>query len=198
MSDPSAATVTRLLAEVEAGHQSALNELLPVVYAELREIAHQQRRRWHGDNTLGTTALVHEAYVKLVGSERIGADSRAHFFRVAATAMRHILCNYARDQRASKRGGSAPNLSLDALGDAAQQLTFSGEQSEMLLELDGALRRLAGVDARLNAVVECRFFGGLSIDDTARALGISPATVKRDWALARAWLYRELQPDGSS
>jgi RNA polymerase sigma factor (TIGR02999 family) len=196
MSETNPGTVTRLLAELEGGSPTALDELFPLVYEELRAYAHQQRQRWDGDTTLGTTALVNETYLKLAGGARIGAHSRLHFLRVAAAAMRHILCNYARDRRAAKRGGDAPKLSLDAMGSAADRLTFSREQYEMLLELDDALRRLEAVDPRLSHVVECRFFGGLSIDDTAAALGVSPATVKRDWALARAWLYRELEPQG--
>ena len=110
-------------------------------------------------------------------------------------AMRQILCNYARDQRAAKRGGPAPKVSLDMLGDIGGQIAFSDEQSETLTELDGALQRLAEVDPRLAAVVECRFFGGLTIEDTAEALDISVATVKRDWALARSWLYREMMQE---
>ena len=195
MADADPGTVTRLLAEIHSGNQAAFNELLPLIYGELRQLAHQQRRRWKGDDTLGTTALVHEAYLKLVGSEAGGAATRPHFLRVASTAMRQILCNYARDQRASKRGGDSPKLSLDELGDAVQQVTFSDDQSEMLLELDAALHRLHAMDPRLSGVVECRFFGGLSIDETAQAVGTSSATVKRDWAVARAWLYRELQPE---
>jgi RNA polymerase sigma factor (TIGR02999 family) len=195
MTETNPGTVTRLLSELDNGSPTALDELFPLVYQELRAFAHQQRRRWDGDTTLGTTALVHEAYLKLVGGARIGAHSRLHFLRIAAAAMRHILCNYARDRRAAKRGGDAPRLSLEVLGDAAGQLTFSSEQSGMLLDLDDALHRLEAVDPRLSQLVECRFFGGLTIEDTAAALGVSPATVKRDWALARAWLFRELEPE---
>lgn len=195
MSDSDTGTVTRLLGEIGSGNQSALNDLLPLVYAELRELAHHHRRRWQGDDTLGTTALVHEAYLKLVGSEGARAETRVHFLRVASVAMRQILCNYAREARADKRGGDSPKLSLDEVGDAVQQLALTGEQSELLLELDAALTRLHKVDPRMGAVVECRFFGGLSVEETAQALGISPATVKRDWKLARAWLFRELKPE---
>lgn len=195
VADAIAGDVTRLLAEIRSGNQAAFNELLPLIYAELRALAHQRRRAWKGDNTLGTTALVHEAYLKLVGSAGGGAETRLHFLRVASTAMRQVLCNYARDQRASKRGGDSVKLSLDELADGLQPLTFSDKQSEMLLDLDAALHRLHAVDPRLSGVVECRFFGGLSIEDTAQALGTSSATVKRDWAVARAWLYRELRPE---
>jgi RNA polymerase sigma factor (TIGR02999 family) len=184
--------VTRLLLELEKGDRTALESLLPVVYDELRSLAHHQRRRWNGDTTLGTTALVNEAYLKLVDAERIGAQSRVHFLRIAATAMRHILCNYARDQRAARRGGNSPKLSLNMLENGVDRIAFSADASERLLDLDEALSRLAEFDSRLSNVVECRFFGGLTIEDTARALDTSPATVKRDWALARAWLFRDL------
>jgi RNA polymerase sigma factor (TIGR02999 family) len=185
-------TVTRLLLELKNGDRTALESLFPAVYDELRSLAHHQRRRWNGDTTLGTTALVNEAYIKLVDAERIDAESRLHFLRIAATAMRHVLCNYARDQRAVRRGGNVPRMSLDWLESEGVNVGASGSQSEMLVDLDDALHRLAQIDPRLSDVVECRFFGGLTIEDTARALDTSPATVKRDWALARAWLYRDL------
>lgn len=188
-------TITNLLADFENGDRAALEALFPIVYDELRLIAHRQRRKWDGDATLGTTALVHEAYLKLVDADHIGARSRVHFLRVASMAMRQILCNYGRDRRAAKRGGDAPKVSLDALGEGSANLALSDEQSETLADLDEAMRRLEAVDARLAAVVECRFFGGLSIEDTAQALGISVATVKRDWSLARAWLYREMKDE---
>jgi RNA polymerase sigma factor (TIGR02999 family) len=186
-------TITHLLADFENGDRTALEALFPIVYDELRSIAHWQRRKWDGDATLGTTALVHEAYLKLVDADHIGARSRAHFLRVASMAMRQILCNYARDRRTAKRGGDAPRISLDLLGEGAANAALSDEQSETLADLDEAMRRLEAVDSRLAAVVECRFFGGLSIEDTADALDISIATVKRDWRLARAWLYREMK-----
>lgn len=186
-------TITHLLADFENGDRGALEALFPIVYDELRSLAHRQRRKWDGDATLGTTALVHEAYLKLVDADHIGASSRVHFLRVASMAMRQILCNYGRDRRAAKRGGDSPRVSLDLLGDGLAAAALSDEQSETLADLDEAMRRLEAVDARLAAVVECRFFGGLSIDDTAGALGISVATVKRDWSLARAWLYREMK-----
>lgn len=188
-------TITRLLRDFESGDRAALETVFPIIYDELRAIAHRQRRNWNGDATLGTTALVHEAYLKLVDVDQLGAHTRVHFLRVAAMAMRQILCNYARDQRAAKRGGNSPKVSLDVLGEGGAQLNFSDEQSEKLSELDQALSRLEKVDQRLAAVVECRFFGGLTIEDTADALGISVATVKRDWSLARSWLYREMKND---
>jgi len=185
-------TVTRLLADFERGDNAAFEALFPIVYDELRRLARRHRRSWNGDSTLDTTALVHEAYLKLAGLEHVGARTRVHFLRVASRAMRHILSNYARDRRATKRGGAAPHLPLDLLGDGGHGLVFSSEQSDQLAALDDALLRLAAVDQRLSDVVECRFFGGLTIEDTAAALDVSPATVKREWALARAWLFREL------
>lgn len=171
---------------------AALDALFPLVYDELRALARRHRRGWSGDHTLDTTALVHEAYLKLAGAERVSAASRAHVLGVAAKAMRHILCDYARERRATKRGGDAPRLSLDELVAAGAGGALTAEQSDTLGALDEALDRLAAAHPRLADLVECRFFGGLTIEDTAAALDVSPATVKRDWALARAWLYRAL------
>jgi RNA polymerase sigma factor (TIGR02999 family) len=185
-------TVTRLLVDLERGDAAALDELFPPVYEELRMLAHRHRRRWHGDDTLGTTALVHEAYVKLVDQKRIHANGRAHFLALAARAMRHILSNYARARRRQKRGGGRPLLSLDALQIAADPLTSLDDHVATITVLSAALEELDRFDERLARVVECRFFAGLSIPDTAIALGTSPATVKRDWALARAWLFRQM------
>jgi len=187
-----------LLGELDAGNKEAMRALFPLVYDEVRRLAHQQRRAWHGDFTLDTTALVHEAYLKLVGSEHVGARTRVHFLGIAAKAMRHILCSYARERQAEKRGGAAPKLSLDLLGDAAGAISFSDDQADVLSALDDALQRLGAVEPRLSDVVECRFFGGLTIEDTATALGSSAATVKRDWALARAWLFHELADKASA
>jgi RNA polymerase sigma factor (TIGR02999 family) len=187
------ATVTRLLGEVEQGSREALDALFPIVYEELHAQAKRQRGAWHGDFTLDTTALVHEAYLKLVDQQRVAAGSRAHFVAVAAKAMRHILCNYARDRQRRKRGGGAPVLALDEALHAAVPLVIDDAQADSLVALERALARLEQHDARQAKVVECRFFGALGIEDTAAALGISPATVKRDWAFARAWLFRELQ-----
>jgi RNA polymerase sigma factor (TIGR02999 family) len=194
MVEASPATITRLLGELASGNRAALDELVALLYDELRLLAHHQRRHWRGDFTLDTTALIHEAYLKLVDQRRIGVASRSHFLAVAAKAMRHILCNYARDRRRQKRGGGLQPLSLDALRATPGQVVFSDEQAEVLTTLDEALRQLERLDRRQSEVVECRFFAGLTIEDTATALGTSPATVKRDWALARAWLYREIQP----
>lgn len=184
-------TVTRLLGNFEKGDAGALEAIFPLVYSELREIAHRHRRRWSGDTTLGTTALINEAYLRLVDSDRLGARTKVHFLRVASRAMRQILSNYGRDRRASKRGGDAPKISLDeAIEQGIPQL--SDADASQLAELADALDRLEKFDVRLARVVECRFFGGLSIEQTAEALDVSPATVKRDWRLARAWLYRDM------
>ena len=193
MSSTEARTVTHLLEQLQAGDSAALDRLFPIVYEELRVIAHAHRLRWHGDDTLGTTALVHEAYVKLVGVERPGAKSHAHFLAVTGKAMRHILCNYSRARRRVKRGGDLQQVPLDAVSDAAMPFDLSAEQADALARLESALERLEQTDPRLSRMVECRFFGDMSIADTATALNLSPATVKRDWALARAWLFREMQ-----
>lgn len=190
--DTSPGTVTRLLADFAKGDRAAFEALFPIVYEELRLLAHRQRHRWNGDTTLGTTALVHEAYLKLVDVDRIGATSSVHFLRVAAMAMRQILCNHARDRKALKRGGDSPRIALDGIADKLAAPGFHDGQADMLTDLDDALRKLEESDPRLGEVVECRFFGGLTIEETANALRTSPATVKRDWALAKAWLYREL------
>jgi RNA polymerase sigma factor (TIGR02999 family) len=186
-------TVTQLLHELEGGNRAALSELFPLLYIELRTLARRQRRRWRGDFTLNTTALVHEAYLKLVDQKRLEARSRTHFFAVAAKTMRHILCNYARDRLRKKRGGDLQRLPLVDIETIPETLVLSEEQSEWLVALDEALQQLEKVDTSLRDIVECRFFGAMSIADTATALGLSPATVKRHWTLARSWLYREMQ-----
>ena len=186
-----AGTVTRLLADLERGDSTALEALFPMIYDEMRELAHRQRRQWNGDSTLGTTALVHEAYLKFAGAGHLTAQSRTHFVRLAARAMRQILSNYARDRRAEKRGGDIPHVRLDrSINDALAGA--SDEQSTDLSALTDALNRLDTLDPRMGAIVECRFFGGLTIEETGSALDISPTTVKREWSLARAWLFREL------
>jgi RNA polymerase sigma factor (TIGR02999 family) len=186
--------ITELLLAAQRGDRSALEACFPLVYEELRAIARRQRRAWHGNPTLNTTALLHEAYLKLADQGRIAATSRAHFFAIASTAMRHILCNYARDRTRQKRGGGVEQVSLQNVGDVAAQPTFSDEGAEVLAALGAALERLEQIDKRQSQVVECRFFAALSVDETALALNVSPATVKRDWAFARAWLFKEMQP----
>jgi RNA polymerase sigma factor (TIGR02999 family) len=184
--------VVALLDRLNAGDNDALDALFGILYEELRDVAQRQRWRWRGDHTLNTTALVHEAYVKLVGQARIDVESRAHFSALAATAMRHILCDHARKHATRRRGGGLTRLSLHEMNAASEQAEFTGEQADVLVVLDEALRKLERVDARQSRIVECRFFGGLTIEETATAIGISPRTVKRDWALAQAWLHREM------
>jgi RNA polymerase sigma factor (TIGR02999 family) len=163
------------------------------VYDQLKRLARSQRR-YQYEETLNTTGLVHEVFIRLVGPGEFSLRDRDHFFAVAATAMRQILIDHARKRLAAKRGGGSATVSFDeleaALTDGAD---FSDAKAEALIALDGALARLAQRSRRQCQVVECRFFAGLSIEETAQALGISPATVKRDWALAQAWLYRDLK-----
>jgi RNA polymerase sigma factor (TIGR02999 family) len=194
MSETAALTPdTGLLEAVERGDPAALTALFPLVYDRLSLLAHQQRRRWHGDITLDTTALVHEVYLKLAGQSQPASTSRAHFFAVAAKAMRHILCNYARDRSRKKRGGGVQHVRLELGQELAGQLQLSDDQSKRLTALDEALQALACIAERQAQVVECRFFGGMSLEDAATALGISARTVQRDWIFARAWLRREMQ-----
>ena len=193
MPPPTDASISQLLAELREGDRDALDQLLPHVYDELRAMAHRQRRSWHGDLTLNTTALVHEAYLKLVDQTIADWQSRAHFVAVAARAMRHILIDYARRRRAQKRGGDLEKVSLEAFPDVlAGNVTVDEQRADELLALDEAMKRLEALNERQSRVVECRFFGGLTIEETASVLGVSTMTIKRDWNKAKAWLYREL------
>ena len=186
--------VTRLLEALQHGDRAALDRLLPLVYEELRAVAHRQRQRWQGDETLDTTALVHEAYLKLVDQSRASWENRAHFLATAARAMRQILINYARDRRAKKRGGDLPKLSLDELSEGlGGAAALSDDNAELLIALDAALYKLEQVNERQSRIVECRFFGGLTIEETAAALGISTASVSRGWALAQVRLFQQVQ-----
>jgi RNA polymerase sigma factor (TIGR02999 family) len=189
-------TVTSLLDEVRRGDPSALSRLFSVVYDKLREIARIQRRRQPSTETLNTTALVHEAFIKLFGSESRDFNDRAHFMAVAATAMRQILIGHARRSAAAKRGGGEAPASFEEVEHSlATEAGFVTPKADALLALDRALDRLRDHSERQSRIVECRFFGGMSIEATAAALGISPATVKRDWSMAQAWLHREMQRD---
>lgn len=186
-------SITELLHAMRGGDDAALAALFPLVYDELRSVARQQRRAWRGDMTLDTTALVHETYLKLVDQKRIAAENRAHFLALAAKAMRHILCNYSASRRRLKRGGGAEHVTFDEAADVVDRMQLSDDDVDLLNALQESLDTLASIDKRQAEVVECRFFGGMSIDDTAIAFGTSPATVKRQWTLARAWLHREMK-----
>ena len=184
--EPSPQEVTQLLADWEQGDQAALDKLLPLVYNELHQMAKRYMSRQTPDHTLQTTALLNEAYLKLVGQPAKHWQNRAHFFGVAAQAMRHILVDYARSHQYAKRGGGATIIELD------EALVVSQERAAELVALDDALQELAKVDPRKSQVVELRYFGGLSVEETAAVLKISPVTVMRDWSMAKAWLHREL------
>jgi len=175
-----------LLQRSGAGDREAFDALFSALYAELHVLAGQQRARWDGSYTLGATALVHEAYLKLVDQTRAQWNDRSHFLAVAGRAIRHILVNYAERKRAAKRGGGTAHVTLD------ERIALTDDIAEEVLALHEALERLQRVDERQARVVEARFFGGLTIEETAGLLGISPATVKRDWLLASAWLHREI------
>lgn len=179
--------VTRLLTELGRGGRAAADRLLPLLYDELRQIAHRRLRGERPNHTLNTTALVHEAYVKLVGLDRIAWQNRAHFLAIAAQAMRRVLVDYAVGRNTRKRGGLRQRVPLDAA------MLPADEPADALVALDTALRRLEAVNPRLSRLVECRYFAGMSIEETAQVLQLSPATIKRDWHVARAWLNRELQ-----
>lgn len=184
-----AATDRELTAFVNAlavEEDAELGELFAAAYNELRRLAHAQRRRWPGQETLSTTALVHEAYVRLSQQDELEWQDRGHFFRIAARAVRFILVNYAQRGRAAKRGGGSVHVSVE------EASLVEDPQTEELLALDEALSRLARENPRWAQVVECRFFAGLDIEETAEAVGVSPATVKRDWTRGQAWLYQEL------
>jgi RNA polymerase sigma-70 factor (ECF subfamily) len=179
--------VTRLLLAWRRGDRAALEELAPLVYAELRRLAHRQMRRERPGHTLQTTALVNETYLRLVDSKRVRWQNRVHFFAVCAQLMRRILVDHARARRSLKRGGKAVHVTLE---DAP---VGSPPPDEDLLALDEALTRLAAIDMRKSRVVELRHFGGLSVEETAEALGVSTDTVMRDWKMAKLWLLRELK-----
>jgi RNA polymerase sigma factor (TIGR02999 family) len=178
--------VTTLLLDWGKGDADALNHLTPLVYGELRRIAGHHLRRERPDHTLQSTALVHEVYLKLIDQQRVQWQDRDHFFAVASQMIRRILISHARAHKAAKRGAGATKLLFD------EAIGLPGGESADLLALDDALESLSQVDPQQGRIVELRFFGGLSIEATAKILEISPATVKRDWNVAKAWLYREL------
>jgi RNA polymerase sigma-70 factor, ECF subfamily len=187
MSEPQPGSpVTVLLAKARSGDSSALANVFPLIYDELRRLAQQQLHREPDGHTLSPTALVHEAYMRLIDYSRMEWAGRAHFLAVAATAMRRILVDHARGHRSAKRGGMLRRVSIDDVELGTE------DRAELLVAIDDALARLKEIDARQAQVVECRFFGGMTEEETAAALGISPRTAKRDWAKAKSWLHKEI------
>lgn len=186
MSTPQQHDVTRLLVQWGNGDKKALEDLMPLVYSELRKVAGRYLRRERSGHTLQCTALVNEAYLRLIDQHSVQWKNRAHFFGVAAEMIRRILVDYARSQHAQKRGADAPKISLDEAFGVGQARDLD------LVALDEALSHLKRIDERQCRVVELRFFAGLSVEETAEVMEISPATVKREWVTAKAWLFREL------
>lgn len=189
MTSPSSAAppdLTQLLLAWSKGEQEALERLVPLVYGELRRMASRYMSRERADHPLQTTALVHEAYLRLLDSKQVRWQNRGHFFAVSAQLMRRILVDFARSRRTLKRGEGAPKVTLN------EAIHGAAEPSEDLVALDDALQALSAIDQRKAKVVELRFFGGLSVEETADALGVSADTVMRDWKLAKVWLLREL------
>lgn len=194
MPNPNPHEVTQLLLAWNEGDKAAMDQLMPLVYGELRRLAKQHMRRERAGRTLQTTALIHEAYVRLIDASQVRLENRKHFFATASRLMRQVLTDLARERGSHKRGGAAERVSLD------EALMVSEQQNDELLALDEALRALAEFDARKSQVVELRFFGGLSVEETAEALDVSVETVHRDWRLARSWLLRLLRggkPNGA-
>jgi len=186
MSLASSHEVTALLIDWNNGNKTALDRLMPLVDRELHRLARHYMQQERPGHTLQTTALVNEAYLKLIDQRQVHWKNRAHFFALCAQLMRRILVDHARRRKYAKRGGDARRISLDEV------IAVSPARSADLIALDDALQQLAAIDARKGKVVEMRFFGGLSVEETAEALGVSPLTVKRDWKMAKAWLYNSL------
>lgn len=183
---PSPEEVTRWLVEWGNGDEAAFNKLMPLVYAELRKKARRYMARENPGHTLQTTALIHEVYLRLADQKEKNWQNRSHFFAVAAQAMRHILVDYARARQAARRGGPGRAVSLE------EAAVVSEERTSEMVALDDALKTLASIDPRKSRIVELRFFGGLSVEETAEVLKVAPITIMRDWNLAKAWLHREL------
>ncbi|MDX2040458.1 MAG: sigma-70 family RNA polymerase sigma factor [Acidobacteriota bacterium] len=186
MTTPTSANVTQLLIDWRGGNNDALNQLMPLVYDELRGLAKRYLRRESASHTLQTNALVNEAYLRLVNQQNVDWQNRAHFFAIAAQVMRHLLVDHARSKQYAKRGGGAQQITLD------EGLAISDGNQIELLSLHQALERLEQIDDRKSKIVELRYFGGLSTEETAEVLGVSEITIKREWAKAKAWLFREL------
>jgi RNA polymerase sigma-70 factor (ECF subfamily) len=191
MDSPAPNEVTQLLVAWSNGNQAARDRLISVVYEELHRLARRYMRRESPGHTLQTSALMNEAFVRLVDQKNVQWQNRAHFFGLAAQMMRRILVDYARRRNYSKRGGGVRALSLD------EALIVSNERSAEVVAIHEALEELAKFDARKGQIVELRFFGGLSVDETAEVLGVSPGTVMRDWTLAKAWLHKEMSSEAS-
>lgn len=191
MPPPASSDVTRLLRQWSHGDKEALNQLVPLMYAELRQLAHHRLRHEPANRSLNTTGLVHDAYLKLIDVERAQFNDRSHFLAMASRVMRRLLVDQARARRAAKRGGGADAAELD------EAILVSEPQADALTDLDGALQRLEALDPRQGQIVEHRYFGGLSLEETAEAVGVSLATVKRELRFAHAWLATELGRAGS-
>ena len=187
MPEPKPHEVSQLLLAWSEGDRAALDQLMPLVYAELRRLAKSYMRRERAGQTMQTTALIHEAYLRLIDADRVRLENRAHFFAAAARVMRQVLVDLARERGSRKRGGAARRVSFD------EAMAVGRQHNESLLALDEALGALAQIDSRKCQVVELRFFGGLNVEETAGALGVSVETVNRDWRLARSWLLRRLR-----
>ena len=190
MSQPAGSTsgeVTLLLAKLRTGSDDAASQLLPLIYNELKRLAEFHMRRERPDHTLQPTALVHEAFLKMIGQDAAAFENRGHFFKVAAQVMRHILVDHARGRNSGKRGGLAPKVPLD------ERLVFSEAQSDEVLALHEALERLERLSPRQGKIVEMRYFAGLSMEEIAGVLDVSSRTVKREWTVAQAWLRKELE-----
>ena len=186
MQNKNSQNITLLLNQISDGNSLAINQILPLVYNELRKISSKYLRDEYRQHTLQTTELVHEAYIKLIGSNNLSWESRSHFYGIAAKSTRQILVDYARKRKSQKRGEGKTELTLD------EAHFIIGESEEQLLSLNDALDKLETLEERSSKIVELRFFSGLSIEETAKVLNISVATVKRDWKFAKAWLYREI------
>ncbi|MDQ3063724.1 MAG: sigma-70 family RNA polymerase sigma factor [Acidobacteriota bacterium] len=193
MSQTSAQDLTQMLIQLSEGRAQVVDDILPLIYDELRRLAGNYLRRERSDHTLQPTALVHEAYLKLIDQTQVKWQNRAHFFGIAANIMRRILVDYARQHRADKRGGAAEKLPLEE-----EILIVSEGKSAELLALDEALENLAKIDEQKSKIVELRYFGGLSVEETAEVLGVSEVTVKRHWRMAKAWLYGQLSQENTN
>lgn len=187
MAQESAHDITRMLIELTDGNTEVVNQILPHIYDELRKLASSYLRRERSDHTLQPTALVHEAYMKLIDQKKVRWQNRAHFFGIAAQVMRRILLDHARKHKADKRGGEAEKLPLEE-----EILVVSHEKSAELIALDDALEALAAIDPQKAKIVELRYFGGLSIEETAEVMGVSVPTINRQWRMAKAWLYGQI------